>query len=169
MFDLGWLEFAIVGLVMILVLGPKELPHAMRSIARFMRKARRLASEFQGHMDDIIREADLDDVKQTMKSIKNQNVNALISDTVDPTGELKKEIDGTIEDARREMGDIKSTAGVSPTASGSSVPVSVNPTPTDTPAASDAVTNKDTTEAVKPVSQSSSATTSASSSAVSNA
>ena len=61
---MGWWEISIVGLVMILVLGPKELPHAMRNIARFMRKARRLASEFQGHMDDLVREADLDDVRK---------------------------------------------------------------------------------------------------------
>lgn len=117
MFDLGWLEFAIVGLIMILVLGPKELPHAMRSIARFMRKARRLASEFQGHMDDLVREADLDDVKQSINSIKNKDVSALINEAVDPAGEIKKELDGTIADAKREMNEIKSTAGVSPAAS----------------------------------------------------
>ncbi|MDG2319511.1 MAG: Sec-independent protein translocase protein TatB [Rhodospirillaceae bacterium] len=117
MFDLGWLEFAIIGLIMILVLGPKELPHAMRSIARFMRKARRLASEFQGHMDDLVREADLDDVKQSINSIKNKDVSALINEAVDPAGEIKKELDGTMADAKREMNAIKSTAGVSPAAS----------------------------------------------------
>jgi len=134
MFDLGWWEFAIVGVIMILVLGPKELPQAMRSIARFMRKARRLASEFQGHMDDLIREADLDDVKKTVRSIQHQNVNTLITDAVDPTGELKKEIDGTIADAKREMGDIKSEAGVSPSSStaSSSDPVSSQPKPIST-------------------------------------
>ena len=117
MFDLGWLEFAIVGLIMILVLGPKELPHAMRSIARIMRKARRLASEFQGHMDDLVREADLDDVKQSINSIKNKDVSALINEAVDPAGEIKKELDGTMADAKRELNAIKSTAGVSPAAS----------------------------------------------------
>jgi sec-independent protein translocase protein TatB len=117
MFDLGWLEFALVGLIMILVLGPKELPHAMRSIARFMRKARRLASEFQGHMDDLVREADLDDVKQSINSIKNKDVSALINEAVDPAGEIKKELDGTMADAKREMNAIKTTAGVSPAAS----------------------------------------------------
>lgn len=116
MFDFGWWELAIVGLIMILVLGPKELPHAMRSIARLMRKARRLASEFQGHMDELIREADLDDVKQTVRSIKNQDVNALIENTVDPSGELKKQIDGTMADAKREMTAIKSSAGPTPSA-----------------------------------------------------
>jgi len=117
MFDFGWWELAIVGLMMILVLGPKELPRAMRSIARFMRKARRLASEFQGHVDDIIREAELDEVKDTVRSIKNQDVNAIINDAVDPGGELTKELKDTMADARREMNDIKASAGPTPTAS----------------------------------------------------
>ncbi|MFL2771478.1 MAG: Sec-independent protein translocase protein TatB [Rhodospirillaceae bacterium] len=145
MFDLGWWEFAIVGVIMILVLGPKELPHAMRSIARFMRKARRLASEFQGHMDDLIREADLDDVKKTVRSIQNQNVNTLITDAVDPSGELKKEIDGTIADAKREMGDIKSQAGVSPSdtkpTSSDPVPGQENPALTDSPSSNETSSN----------------------------
>ena len=117
MFDFGWWELAIVGLMMILVLGPKELPQAMRSIARFMRKARRLASEFQGHMDDLIREAELDDVKDTVRSIKNQDMNAIINDAVDPGGELTKELKDTMSEARREMNDIKASAGPTPTAS----------------------------------------------------
>ena len=117
MFDMGWWELGIVGLMMILVLGPKELPHAMRSIARFMRKARRLASEFQGHMDDLIKEADLDEVKQSVRSLKNQDVGAMIGNAIDPTGEFKKELDGTLSDARREINEIKSAAGPSPTAS----------------------------------------------------
>ena len=128
MFDFGWWELGIVGLIMILVLGPKELPHAMRSIARFMRKARRLASEFQGHVDDLIREADLDEVKQTVRSIKNQDVNKLITDQVDPGGELAKEINDTMADAEREMKEIKTTAGPRP---GAPTPLPVSETETD--------------------------------------
>ena len=128
MFDFGWWELAIVGLIMILVLGPKELPHAMRSIARFMRKARRLASEFQGHVDDIIREVDKDEVMQTVRSIKNQDVNKLITETVDPGGELAKEINDTIADAEREMKDIKTTAGPRPS---SPTPLPTSETETD--------------------------------------
>ena len=114
MFDMGWWEFGIVGLMVIVVLGPKELPHAMRSVARFMRKARRLASEFQDHMDDLIREADLDEIKQTVRSIKNQDVGAMISNAVDPAGEITKEIESIEADARREVSEIKSDTGASP-------------------------------------------------------
>lgn len=114
MFDMGWWELGIVGLMMILVLGPKELPHAMRTIARFMRKARRLASEFQGHMDDIVREADLAEVKNTVQSIKNKDIGSAVSQALDPSGELTREFDSTIQDAQKEMNEIKASAGPKP-------------------------------------------------------
>ncbi|MDE0800674.1 MAG: Sec-independent protein translocase protein TatB [Rhodospirillaceae bacterium] len=113
---MSWWEISIVGLMMILVLGPKELPHAMRTIARYMRKARRLASEFQGHMDDLVREADLDEVRKTVTSIKNQDVGSVIGQAVDPTGDLTREIDTTLADAREQVKEIKLEAGPTPTA-----------------------------------------------------
>jgi len=128
-FDMGWWEISIVGLMMILVLGPKELPHAMRTIARFMRKAKRLAGEFQGHMDDLVREADLDDVKRTVTSIQHKDVGSMIGQAVDPTGELTRDIDTTLADARQEVQDIKTAAGPSPTSSGVSTPPKIAPKP----------------------------------------
>jgi len=113
---MSWWEISIVGLMMILVLGPKELPHAMRTIARYMRKARRLASEFQGHMDDLVREADLDEVRKTVTLIKNQDVGSVIGQAVDPTGDLTREIDTTLADAREQVKEIKLEAGPTPTA-----------------------------------------------------
>ncbi|NKB44057.1 MAG: twin-arginine translocase subunit TatB [Alphaproteobacteria bacterium] len=129
MFDMGWWEISIVGLMMILVLGPKELPQAMRTIARFMRKAKRLAGEFQGHMDDLVREADLDDVKRTVSSIQNKDVGSMIGQAVDPTGELTRDIDTALADARQEVQDIKSAAGPSPTATGVTTPPKIAPKP----------------------------------------
>lgn len=114
MFDMGWWELGIVGLMMILVLGPKELPHAMRTIARFMRKARRLASEFQGHMDDIVREADLAEVKNTVQSIQNKDIGSAVSQALDPSGELTRDLDATMQDAQKEMNEIKASAGPKP-------------------------------------------------------
>lgn len=122
MFDMGWWELGIVGLMMILVLGPKELPHAMRTIARFMRKARRLASEFQGHMDDIVREADLAEVKNTVQSIKNKDIGSAVSQALDPSGELTRDLDATMQDAQKEMNEIKATAGPKPNSVASSAP-----------------------------------------------
>ena len=96
MFDFGWIELLIIGLVMVLVLGPKELPHAMRSIAKAMRKARRLAAEFQGHFDDMLRETELDEVKKQVDQLKRTNLSNEIEKAIDPGGEIKRDLNETL-------------------------------------------------------------------------
>jgi sec-independent protein translocase protein TatB len=88
MFDLAWSEIAIVGLVAVLVLGPKELPQAMRTMAKVMRKMRNLTSELQGHMNEIVREAELDEVRQSIQKLSTTNLKAEVAKVVDPTGEI---------------------------------------------------------------------------------
>jgi len=99
MFDFGWIEILIIGLVMVLVLGPKELPHAMRSIAKVMRKARRLAAEFQGHFDDMLRETELDEVKKQVDQLKRTNLSNEIEKAIDPGGEIKRDLNETLSAA----------------------------------------------------------------------
>ncbi len=89
MFDLAWSEIAIIGLVAVLVLGPKELPQAMRTMAKMMRKMRSLTSELQGHMNEIVREAELDEVRQSIKKLSTTNLQAELTKAVDPTGEIQ--------------------------------------------------------------------------------
>jgi len=122
MFDLGWWELAIVGLLMILILGPKELPHAMRAMAKFLRKARRLASEFQGHMDDLMRESELADVKETVQSISKKDIGREIEKVVDPTGEFSAEIDSALTTARNEVKELENIDDDKPVVSASTSP-----------------------------------------------
>lgn len=68
MFDIGWQELFIIVLVGIIVIGPKELPRATRAIAGLIRKARMMAHEFQDGIDDMIQDADLDDIKKQVSS-----------------------------------------------------------------------------------------------------
>ena len=89
MFDLAWSEIAVIGLVAVLVLGPKELPQAMRTMAKMMRKMRSLTSELQGHMNEIVREAELDEVRQSIKKLSTTNLQAELTKAVDPTGEIQ--------------------------------------------------------------------------------
>tara|TARA_B100001094_G_C18016365_1_gene712825 strand:+ start:565 stop:978 length:414 start_codon:yes stop_codon:yes gene_type:complete len=107
MFGMGWWELSIVGLITILILGPKELPYAMKSLARFMRKARRLASEFQGHMDDIVKEAELGDIKQTVKSFQEKDIGGLLDNTLAPINEVKSEIQSSISEVKNDIDNIK--------------------------------------------------------------
>ena len=99
MFDLAWSELAVVGLVAVLVLGPKELPAAMRTMAKAMRKMRSLTNELQGHMNEIVREAELDEVRQSIQKLSSPGaaLKEEIATALDPTGELQKQIKAPFE------------------------------------------------------------------------
>ena len=64
MFDIGWQELFILAVIAIIVIGPKDLPSAIRAISKGIRKARSMARDLQDGMDDVIREAELDDLKE---------------------------------------------------------------------------------------------------------
>lgn len=71
MFDFAWSEIAVVLLIALLVIGPKELPNAVRGLAEFVRKARRMAGEFQVHVDEMMRETKLDEVKKQIDEVRS--------------------------------------------------------------------------------------------------
>src|SRR5262245_31606006 len=92
MFDIGWSEMAIIALVALLVLGPKELPQAMRQFAQFSKKMRRYAQEFRAGVDNIVREAELEDAKKALDTVRAANPKTAIKKLVDPTGEMSDEV-----------------------------------------------------------------------------
>lgn len=92
MFDFSATELAVLGIVAVVVLGPKELPQAMRTLGRFTRQARKLAGEFQGHVNDLIREAELDDVKKSVQTFTQGNVSTHIDKLLDPGGDFEAEL-----------------------------------------------------------------------------
>lgn len=85
MLDFGWQEFLVVAIVTVLFVGPKELPRVFRTITGLMRKARSMAGEFHRAMDEMAREADLQDIKKEVTKVK------------DGTSDWKREIDPTGE------------------------------------------------------------------------
>ena len=64
MLDIGWPEFAVILIVALLVIGPRDLPRALYTVGKWVRSARKVANEFQRHVDDMMREAELDDLKK---------------------------------------------------------------------------------------------------------
>lgn len=115
MFDigLGWQEMVVIALVAIIVIGPKDLPGVLRSVGKWSRKARSLAREFQSGLDDMVREAELDEAKKTFDTAKNFNINKTLEDTVDPTGEVKKEAE-SVRRAARDEPDAKAGSEAKP-------------------------------------------------------
>ena len=102
MFDIGWIEMAVIALIALVVIGPKELPKAMRSLAKWTRKARSMAREFQTGIDDMVREADLDEARKAIESAKSFDVGKTLEKTIDPTGGLRDEAKEFEDEMARE-------------------------------------------------------------------
>jgi sec-independent protein translocase protein TatB len=100
MFDLGWGELLVVGVVALVVLGPKELPNALRTISKLTKTARKLAGEFQSGVNEIVREADLEDARKVAQGISKGSISKAIEKAVDPTGEMKTTITGIETEAK---------------------------------------------------------------------
>jgi sec-independent protein translocase protein TatB len=86
MFDFSWSEIMVIGLVALVLIGPKDLPIAIRAITRVLKKMRRMAGEFQHHVDDMMRDADLGDVQSTFRDLRSMNLKGAINSMVDPDG-----------------------------------------------------------------------------------
>lgn len=70
MFDLGWGEILVIAVVAILVVGPKDLPRLMKGIGEWVGKARKMASHFQAGVDEMIRQAELEDLRKDLNTIR---------------------------------------------------------------------------------------------------
>jgi sec-independent protein translocase protein TatB len=92
MFDLSWSHIAILVVVALLVLGPKELPNAIRTGAQLLRTGRKLAGEFRSGMDELLREAELEETRQAITKAMSEGVEKTLTENVDPTGELKSAV-----------------------------------------------------------------------------
>jgi sec-independent protein translocase protein TatB len=92
LFDIGWPELLLIGVVALVVIGPKDLPRALRTAGFWVRKARTLSREFQSSIDQMIREAELDEVRQELKKATEFDLEKELKQTVDPTGELTESL-----------------------------------------------------------------------------
>jgi len=137
MLDIGWQELFIIAILAIIVVGPKDLPRALKTVMQYVKKARGLAREFQNGVDEMVREADLDDLKKDLVKIgDSKGLENTIRETVDPTGDLSKEMDLTsaqLELEKTAKDAVKETEPETAGKSGADKPESVSAQPdTDT-------------------------------------
>ncbi len=132
MFDIGWSELMLVGIVALIVIGPKELPSVLRTVGRTVTKLRRMAGEFQGQFQEALREADLADMRKEITDITDGARSSMstlaTSEMFDPLRSIRDEIRSGVENAGKPpAGDVASegTAETPP----------VEPAPTETPSA----------------------------------
>ena len=82
MFDIGWTEMLVIAVVLIVIVGPKDLPRMLRTFGRTTAKLRSMAGDFQKQFNDALKEAELDDVKKSVDGLRGLN----------PTNEIKKHL-----------------------------------------------------------------------------
>jgi sec-independent protein translocase protein TatB len=82
MFDIGWTEMLVIAVVMIVVVGPKDLPKMLRTFGKMTTKMRSMAGDFQKQFNDALKEAELDDVKKSVDALRSMN----------PANEIKKQL-----------------------------------------------------------------------------
>jgi len=98
MFDIGWPELFVVAAVTLVVVGPKEIPNVLRNVMRWVKKARSLASEFQSGVDDMVREAELDKLKEEITEGGDMDFAKEMQDAIDPTGDAESALDFDMSD-----------------------------------------------------------------------
>ncbi|MGR3715349.1 MAG: Sec-independent protein translocase protein TatB [Thermohalobaculum sp.] len=69
MLDLGWSELLIIGVVALIVVGPKDLPKMLRTLGQYAGRAKSIAREFQRSMDDAARQADIEELHEVKKGL----------------------------------------------------------------------------------------------------
>ena len=90
--DFGWSELMLIGIVALVVIGPKDLPKALRVAGFWVRKARTLSREFQSSVEQMVREAELDEVREQLKKASEINIDQEFRKAVDPTGSLAESL-----------------------------------------------------------------------------
>lgn len=92
MFDIGWMEMMVVAVVMIVIIGPKELPGVLHTMGRWIGRVRAMARSFQEGIEDMAQESGLDEVRRQIDSASHYDIGGEISNSIDPGGEMRKDL-----------------------------------------------------------------------------
>lgn len=124
MFDIGWTELMVIAVVAIVVIGPKDLPRAMRFVGQWTGRMKRMAREFQGQFNEAMREAELDGVRRDVEAIGK----------IDPMADVRKELN-KVESAVRDATTVpaKPLAATTPAAAPAIAAAAAVPTETEAP------------------------------------
>ncbi|ANK85472.1 MULTISPECIES: Sec-independent protein translocase protein TatB [unclassified Rhizobium] len=97
MFDIGWTELLVIAVVLIVVVGPKDLPPMLRAFGKMTQRARKVAGEFRAQFDEALREAELDDVRQTISDAQKLNPVNSLREAMNPLRQMGNEIKADLQ------------------------------------------------------------------------
>ncbi|MCJ8051724.1 Sec-independent protein translocase protein TatB [Shinella curvata] len=123
MLDVGWTEILVIAIVLIIVVGPKDLPQMLRTFGRMVSKMRGMASDFRQQFDEALREADLDDVRKTIGEAQKLNPLNTIREAVNPLRQMGDELKADLQKSTSSV--TTATPSANPAESVSGVPVAV--------------------------------------------
>jgi sec-independent protein translocase protein TatB len=135
MFDIGWSELLLIGIVALIAIGPKELPGALRTLGQWMGKVRRMASEFQNQFHEAMREAELADLKKEVDEMASK---AQSYAHFDPLDDVRKDLEKAASPPP-DLDTLTDTAALNP--AHAATPPAATP-PAETPPASPPAANE---------------------------
>ena len=104
MFGIDSPELLVIAIVALVVIGPKELPGLLRTWGKWMSQMRGMASEFRGHVDEMVRQSELDEVKKQLEAAPGLDLQAL-----DPTKEIKQAIQEGMSEGEKALNEAKAS------------------------------------------------------------
>ena len=140
MFDIGWTEMLVIAIVMIVVVGPKDLPKMLRTFGRTTSKLRAMAGDFRKQFDEALKEAELDDVKGLVDDVRKLN----------PTNEIRQALNPMQKAASDIRAGLDSALSPPKPAPSTTATPAAPPTPAVETAASAPVTSEKSAEPVAP-------------------
>ena len=166
MLDVGWTEMLVIAIVMIVVVGPKDLPKMLRTFGRTTAKMREMAGDFRKQFDDALKEAELDGVKDSLNELRKMNPAADIKKALNPMEKAAAEVRAGLEAAMKptpaptaspvvhaaeplKAGPVGTTGEAAPVMTAAAPPVAV-PSPPPVSAAAAPVVAAKVAKAAKP-------------------
>jgi sec-independent protein translocase protein TatB len=119
MFDISWTEFLLIGVVALIVIGPKELPTVMRTLGQYTRKIRSMAADFQNQFQEAMREAEMTDLKKQVDDMASDIKN------YDPLKDVRTDLEAVGKDVETSLSSPAETKPIEPPAA--EAPVELKP------------------------------------------
>lgn len=99
MFDIGWTELLVIAVVLIVVVGPKDLPPMLRAFGKMTANFRKMAGDFRTQFDEALRESEMDDVRKTISDAQRLNPTNALRDAINPLRQMGQDIKSDLQKA----------------------------------------------------------------------